>query len=186
MPSRGARWHLREIVDHPQPAPMGSPNPWLAGFNAFGSLAEVCSVDEAKTFLEVGRGLVPREAGRYNFTDEAHVGALIGIGRAHVELRATVVGQMVDALLVDQRMAERVLCAGDLLRAESTKPWRLYYRGCGTSGNVHAALHRPSQTSIQPLVCPWLVRDLLRHLLLAFTSQAGLASAPGLATRPRW
>lgn len=106
-----------EVTDHPQPAPLGAPNPMLAAFKAFGQLAAVSTVEQARRFLEIGRELVPRQPNTYHFTDEDHVYALIGIARAHPDLRAEALDQLLQALLVDQRMAELTLRHGrDLLR----------------------------------------------------------------------
>jgi hypothetical protein len=110
---------FREVKEHPQPAAFASPDPWLAGFAAFGQLAELSSEDDARDFLEISKGLLPREPGHYRFSDEAQVFALIGIGRAHGELQMAVRTQLLQAILADQRMAERTLQHGeDLLRSD--------------------------------------------------------------------
>lgn len=110
---------FKEVKEHPQPAGFGSPDPWLAGFAAFGKLAELSSEDDARDFLEISKGLIPREPGQYHHSDEAQVFALIGIGRAHEALRSEVRGQLLEAILLDQRMAQRTLEHGaDLLRGD--------------------------------------------------------------------
>jgi len=64
---------FREIVEHPQPAAMFAPDPWVAAFNAFGQLALVSTEEQAQRFLEIGQDLVPRRPNTYRFTDEGHV-----------------------------------------------------------------------------------------------------------------
>jgi hypothetical protein len=108
-----------EIAENPQAAPSYAPNPWLAGFKAFGQLAQVSTEEQAGRFLRIGVELVPRQPNTYRFTDEAHVHGLIGIARAHPRLCAAAVDQLVQALLVDQRMADLALRhGGDLLRGK--------------------------------------------------------------------
>jgi hypothetical protein len=111
-----------EITGQPQPVTPGAPNPMLAAFKAFGQLAAVSTVEQARRFLEIGRQLVPREPNTYHYTDEDHVHALIGIARAHRGLRAEALDQLLQALLVDQRMAELTLQHGhDLLRDDPAR-----------------------------------------------------------------
>ncbi len=113
---------FKEIKEHSQPAGFGSPDPWLAGFAAFGKLAELSSEGDARDFLEISKGLLPREPGRYRLSDEAQVFALIGIGRAHEALRSEVRSQLLQAILLDQRMAQRTLEHGtDLLRSDPSQ-----------------------------------------------------------------
>jgi len=109
----------REIVDNPQPVPSFAPDPWLAAFKAFAQLAEMSTEEQAARFLKFGAGLIPRQTNQYRFTDEAHVHALIGIARAHSGLRTSAIQQLVQALVMDQRMAELALRhGGDLLQGE--------------------------------------------------------------------
>jgi hypothetical protein len=113
---------FREIVDRPQPAPMFAPNPWLAAFKAFGRLVLVSTEEQARRFLELGRELLPRQPNTYRFTDEHHVHALIGIALAHPGLRAEAVDQLLQALLLGQRMAELTLRNGhDMLRDDPAR-----------------------------------------------------------------
>jgi hypothetical protein len=131
---------LREVTDHPQPAPWGAPNPLLAAFKAFGQLAAVSTVEQARRFLEIGWKLVPRQPNVYHYTDEDHVHALIGIARAHPELRAEALDQLLQALLVDQRMAELLLRHGhDLLRDDSIRTVAAVGEAAA-GGSQHAAL----------------------------------------------
>jgi hypothetical protein len=109
----------REIIENPQAAPSYAPNPWLAAFKAFGQLAQVSTEEQAGRFLTLCAGLIPRQPNQYHFTDEAQVHGLIGIARTHPNLRARAIEQLVQALLVDQRMAELALRhGGDLFRGE--------------------------------------------------------------------
>jgi hypothetical protein len=131
---------FREVTDHPQPAPLGAPNPMLAAFKAFGQLAAVSTVEQARRFLEIGRELVPRQPNAYHYTDEDHVHALIGLARAHPELRAEAVDQLLQALLVDQRMAELLLRHGhDLLRDDSIRTVAAV-GATAAGGSLYAAL----------------------------------------------
>lgn len=110
---------FQEIKEHPQPAAFGSPDPWLAAFAAFGQLAELSSKNDAREFLAISKELLPRGPGKYRRSDEAQVFALIGIARAHVDLRTEALDQLLQAVLFDQRMAERALQhGGDLLRSD--------------------------------------------------------------------
>jgi hypothetical protein len=96
-----------------------SSDPVRAAFTAFGNLAGLSTEREAKRFLQIGRDLIPRRPNTYRFTDEAHALAVISIARAHPTLRKEAVEQLLQALLVDQRMAESVLSgAGDMLCLE--------------------------------------------------------------------
>jgi hypothetical protein len=131
---------FREVTDHPQPAPPGAPNPMLAAFKAFGQLAAVSTVQQAQRFLQIGRELVPRQPNVYHLTDEGHVHALIGIARAHPDLRAEALDQLLQALLVDQRMAELLLRHGrDLLRDDSIRTVAAV-KEAAAGGSLYAAL----------------------------------------------
>lgn len=131
---------FREVTDHPQPAPLGAPNPMRAAFKAFGQLAAVSTMEQARRFLEIGRELVPRQPNAYRFTDEDHVHALIGITHAHPELRAEALDQLLQALLVDQRMAELLLRHGrDLLRDDSIRTVAAVEEAAA-GGSLYAAL----------------------------------------------
>ncbi len=108
-----------EIVEHPQPAGFGAPDPWLAAFKAFGQLAVVSTEDQARRFLAISRELLPREPNRYRFTDEDQVHALVGIARAHPDLGPEAVDHLLEAVLLDQHMGELALREGqDLLRGD--------------------------------------------------------------------
>jgi hypothetical protein len=110
---------FREIVEHPQPAGFGAPDPWLAAFKAFGQLAVVSTEEQARRFLEISSELIPREPNRYRFTDEDQVHALVGIARAHADLRSEAVDHLLQSVLLDQRMGELALREGhDLLRQD--------------------------------------------------------------------
>ena len=110
---------FREIVEHPQPAGFGAPDPWLAAFKAFGQLAVISTEDHARQFLAISLELLPREPNRYRFTDEDQVHALVRIARAHPDLRPEAVDHLLEAVLLDQRMGELVLREGqDLLRGD--------------------------------------------------------------------
>jgi hypothetical protein len=117
-----------------------APNPWLAALKAFGQLAMVSTADQAKRFLEMSAKLIPREPHSYRFSDEDQVYALVGIGQAHPKLRSTAVDQLLEALLVDPRMANLVLQhGGELLRGDPNRV------AAGTSsaaaaGNFYAAM----------------------------------------------
>ncbi len=127
-----------EIVD-PHPVRPGAPDPVTEAFKAFGQLAPVCSVPEAGRFLDISRGLIPRQPGTYHFTDEAQVHALLGIARAHPALRADALGQLLQALLVDQRMAELILVNGhDLLREDPARTVAAVAKAAA-EGNHYAA-----------------------------------------------
>lgn len=121
----GRRWceaAFQEVVGHPQPAPMFAPDPWLAGFKAFGQLALLSTEVQARRFLEIGAELVPRRPNTYRFTDEDHAHALIAIARAHPSLKTEAVDQLLQAMLVDERMADVILRHGqDLLRDDPTR-----------------------------------------------------------------
>jgi len=140
----GAAWcslALQEIVTSTGRAVTPfSPDPVLAAFKAFGQLAVVSTEEEARTFLEIGRELLPRPPHSYRFTDEAHVRALIGIAHAHPALRFGAVEQLLQALLIDQRMAELALAdASDLLRAERELVER-HLSEPARQGHFHAAI----------------------------------------------
>jgi hypothetical protein len=131
---------LHEIVHHPQPAPILAPNPWLAAFKAFGQLAVVSTVEQARRFLEISRELIPREPNRYRLTDEDQVHAIIGIARAHPDLRAEAIEQLFQAVLLDSRMAEFVLRNGhDLLRDDPSRTVSAVGEAA-VGGNHYAAL----------------------------------------------
>ena len=131
---------FREVTDHPQPVPRGAPNPRLAAFKAFGQLAAVSTMEQARRFLEIGRELVSRQPNAYHFTDEDHVHALIGIARAHPDLRAEALDQLLQALLIDQRMAELLLRHGrDLLRDDSIRTVAAV-KDAAAGGSLYAAL----------------------------------------------
>lgn len=130
---------FREIKEHLQPASFGSPDPWLAAFGAFGQLADLSSAEDARGFLEISASLLPRDPNRYRFSDEAQIFALIGIGRAHVELRAAALDQLLQAILVDSRMAERTLRHGEeLLRSDPGRVAEVV--STAANENVYAAL----------------------------------------------
>ena len=120
-----AEWCARAFVEfqeHSYVAGFGSPNPWLAALNAFARLASASSEVDAFRFLEIGKELIPRAANTYKFTDEAQVLALIAIARSHPGLRDEAFGQLLDALLADQQMAEKTILHGqDLLRENSDR-----------------------------------------------------------------
>ncbi|HVB52675.1 MAG TPA: hypothetical protein VNF24_00570 [Candidatus Acidoferrales bacterium] len=106
-----------EITDHPQPAGFLAPNPWIAAFEAFGNLAEVCSEENAMTFLQIAESLIERKPETYRRTDEAQVRALISVGRRYSELRSAALDQLLAGLLLNQPMATLTLAEGsDLLR----------------------------------------------------------------------
>lgn len=88
---------FREIIEHPQPAPIGAPNPWLAAFKVFGKLTIVSTEEQARRFLEMSSELIPREPNRYRLTDEAHIEALIGIAQAHPALRAEAIDHLLQS-----------------------------------------------------------------------------------------
>jgi len=107
---------------------------------AFGQLALVSTEEQARRFLEIGRELVPRQPSKYRFTDEDYVRGLIGIARAHPELRAEAVDQLLQALLLDQRMAELTLRNGyDLLRDDPARTLAAVGEAAA-EGNQYAAL----------------------------------------------
>jgi hypothetical protein len=107
---------------------------------AFGQLALVSTEEQARRFLEIGRELVPRQPSKYRFTDEDYVHGLIGIARAHPELRAEAVDQLLQALLLDQRMAELTLRNGyDLLRDDPARTLAAVGEAAA-EGNQYAAL----------------------------------------------
>jgi hypothetical protein len=115
-----------EIVEHPQPAGFGAPDPWLGAFKAFGQLAIVSTEDQARRFLAISRDLLPRERNRYRLTDEDQVYALVGIARAHLDLRQEAVDHLLEAVLLDQRIGELALREGrDLLRGRR-EPWQQF------------------------------------------------------------
>jgi hypothetical protein len=156
---------FREVTDHPQPAPLGAPNPMLAAFKAFGQLAAVSTVEQARQFLEIGRELVPRQPNTYHFTDEDHVHALIGIASAHPDLRAEAVDQLLQGLLVDQRMAELLLRHGrDLLRDDSARTIAAVEEAAA-GGSLYAALAlvaaEADTRQAEPLARQWLEAALV-------------------------
>jgi hypothetical protein len=131
---------FREVVDHPKPAASLAPDPWLAAFNAFGNLADVSTEEQARQFLEISRKLIGREPNTYRHTDEAQVNALICIARAHPDLRAEAIDQLLASLLIDQRMAELALSKGqDLLHADPTRTLAAIGEAAA-AGNYYAAL----------------------------------------------
>lgn len=131
---------LREITDHPDPVGPAAPNPWLAAFRAFGQLASCSTEEQARQFLGISADLLPREANRYRFTDEDHVRALIGIARAHPSLRDEAVEHLIQAILLDQRMAELALSVGaDLLRDDPDHVGRIAAEPA-RAGNYYGAL----------------------------------------------
>lgn len=96
-----------------------TPNPWLAAFKSFAQLAAVASLEEASSFLEFSRTLIPRDPKTYRHTDEAQVEATIAIGLTHPDLRPTSLELLLECLLADQRMADLVLGHGaELLRGD--------------------------------------------------------------------
>ena len=106
-----------ELIEGESETPRFAPNPWLAGFKAFAQLAEVSTPEQARRFLDLSSPLIERETGRYRHTDEDQIDALIGIGRTHADLQEEAVGQLVSAVVADERMAQMVLGKGqDLLR----------------------------------------------------------------------
>lgn len=154
---------FREIKEHPQPAGPGAPDPWLAAFAAFGQLAELSTAEEAQDFLGISKDLLPREPNRYRFSDEAQVFALIGIGRAHAELRSTALDQLLQAILVDQRMAELTLTQGGaLLRGDPDRVAAAV--GGAASESVYAALaliiSGADTAPLVPLARRWLAAAL--------------------------
>lgn len=150
-----------------------APNPWLAAFKAFGRLSIVSTLQEARTFLEMSRSLIPREAGHYRFSDEAQVHALIGIAHAHPELREKAVGQLLDALLVDQRMARLVLTdAQELLRTAPDISLAAAEEQA-TAGNYFATLALVACGRDSPSVLR-LARERLTRALAPRDHQAGV------------
>jgi hypothetical protein len=129
-----------EFANHPAPPLAFAPNPWLAAFKAFGQLAVLARNDQARRFLEISREMVPRAPDTYRFTDEDHVHALIGIARSHPQLRGDVLDELLQALLVDTRMAGLVLAEGqDLLRGDPTRVVAAV-GGAAAGGSHYAAL----------------------------------------------
>jgi hypothetical protein len=97
---------------------LGAPDPWLASCELFSTLAGLSSGEDAQAFVQIADAWVEREPGRYRFSDVPHVRALLNIARAHVQLSALCISQLLRALLVDQRMATTLLDEGqDLLPA---------------------------------------------------------------------
>jgi hypothetical protein len=139
-----ARWWcttaLAEVVRGPDDWRLFAPNPWLAAFKTFAELASVASVDEAASFLEFSRPLVPRDPNTYRHTDEAMVEATIVIGLTKPSLRPLALELLLECLLTDQRMADLILGGGgELLRGYSTE----VAEKLGTAalaGNFNAAL----------------------------------------------
>jgi hypothetical protein len=131
---------FREIVEHPQPAAFGAPDPWLAAFTAFGKLAVVSTEEQARRFLAISRELLPREPNRYRFTDEDQVHALVGIARVHPALRPEAVDQLLQAVLLDQRMGDLVLREGDDLLRQDPRRTVAAVRDAAAGGSEHAAL----------------------------------------------
>jgi len=84
---------------------LGAPDPWLASCELFSTLAGLSSGEDAQAFVQIADAWVEREPGRYRFSDVPHVRALLNIARAHVQLSALCISQLLRALLVDQRMA---------------------------------------------------------------------------------
>ena len=131
---------LAEIIDRPQSAGFGAPDPWLAAFKAFGALAGLSTEDEAHRFLGYARDLVPRRPNSYRFTDEDHALALIALADAHVGVREAALDQLVGLLLSDTRMAGIALRdGGHLLRLVGTEATARLEKAA-MDGNVYAAL----------------------------------------------
>lgn len=131
---------LKELQDGEYSPGLLGPDPWLAAFNAFGQLAPVSTVAQAEWFLAECHELIPREAGRYRFTDEAQVEALIGIARSHRNLAPEALDQLLEALLTDQRMAQVALTKGeDLLRQDPQRTFAAVEQSA-RDGNRYAAL----------------------------------------------
>lgn len=116
------------------------PDPGLAAFKAFGQLAGVSTEDQAEQLLELSERLIPRQPNTYRFTDEPQVESLIGIARAHGQLAARAIDQLLDALLADQRMAEWVLTRGQDLLARDPAATVERVAEAARGGNRHAAL----------------------------------------------
>ncbi len=140
----GAAWcslALQEIANSAGRAPkLFAPNPALAAFKTVGQLGMLSTEAEAKTFLGIGRELVPRAAGHYRFTDKFHASALVGIARGHPSLRREAVEQLLQAVLVDQQMADIAFAkAADLFSAERELVQR-YLSKPAEGGHFHAAI----------------------------------------------
>jgi hypothetical protein len=131
---------LREIVDNPRPPTMFALDPLTAAYRAFGQLAVVSIRDGAQGFLDISRSLVPRQANTYRVTDEGQVHALIGIARAHPSLRSDAVEQLVDALLVDERMAGLLLRHADDLLNALPDPLAARLGTAAAGGHLYAGL----------------------------------------------
>ena len=159
----------------------------LAAFKAFGQLAAVSTVEQARRFLEIGWELVPRQPNTYHFTDEDHVHALIGIARAHPELRAEAFDQLLQALLVDQRMAELLLRHGrDLLRDDSIRTVAAV-KEAAAGGSQYAALALVAAEADTSQAEP-LARQRLEAALAPRVHQPGVHSLrhwPWADSRPR-
>jgi hypothetical protein len=130
---------IAEIFQQPDWRPF-APSPWLAGFRAFGELADLTSEDEAREFIAFGATLIPREAKTFRHTDEAHVKALIRIAHRHPALREAATSQLIDALITDQQMADRVLSSASNLLAEYSDRTVAMVLGAAEQGSAHAAL----------------------------------------------
>jgi hypothetical protein len=130
---------FREVDDHPFVAQPFSPDPWREAFCAFASLAELSTPEDAARFLELSAPLIPRDPGRYRQTDEDQVRALIGIARGHREHRDVALDQLLQAVVIDERMAKLVLSEGDwLLRLDADRVERALAPSADTS--VYAAM----------------------------------------------
>jgi hypothetical protein len=128
------------VVASPQSFVLLGGEPKLAAFKALGELSSLIDEQEAEMVLRLGDLLVQREPNTYRHTDEAQVLATMGIARAHLPLRKGALEQLLQALLVDQRMANLVLSQGqDLLRADPALVERILAAAAG-EGNINAAL----------------------------------------------
>ena len=117
-----------------------APNPWLGAFKTFAQLAAVASVEEATSFLEFSRTLLPREPKTYRHTDDAQVDATIAIGLTYPDLRPTALELLLECLLIDQRMADLVLGKGaELLRGDPKAVVAKVGAAAG-DGNFNAAM----------------------------------------------
>ena len=164
-----------EFANQAQQAAMFAPNPWLAAFKAFGQLAVVSTDEEARRFLEMGRELVPRQPNTYRFTDEDHVHALVGIARTHPHLRADVVDQLLEALLLDSRMAGLVLEHGqELLRADPSRVLAAVEKAAA-GGSHYAALALVAADADTTAAVP-LARQRLEAAVAARVHEPGVST----------
>lgn len=116
-----------------------SPELWASAVAAVGALVERASEDLAGQTLQMLSPLAERETGKYRFTDDDHMKALVGIARGHTAHRDDALLQIGRALGGGGPFADSAMKhAGDLMASEDDAIPTL--EDLASGGNDHACL----------------------------------------------